>query len=390
MSKLWRFTALDTLFFRESRPMESIGNAELQSVFPPPMRTLAGAIRSQIGEHQQVNWQEFTENKHHDLRKIIGADDVIGSPLSFKGPFINFNGERLYPAPLNLIIHNQAVHQLTLGEPTHCDLGEQVQLPVLPEDCKKLKKLEHYWLKASDFQQLLHGKLPTLSDLLVSHDRVAPEDSPAYLYRQEPRLGIALNQQRRTVEESLLYQTRHLRLTEAISIDVEVDGLPDQYLPEASSLLRLGAEGRMAHVGLNNANDTLVTAPSADKAKGLILHLLTPAYFPATGNNQQAWHFLEDFEQTTVAGKTVWVGEIQGVVLHLHMAIIGQLQREGGWSLKERKPRTLKSLVPAGSCWYCTVENMSVAEAIKQLHGLQIGDEQQLGRGLIATGQWNR
>jgi CRISPR-associated protein Cmr3 len=373
--------------------MESIGNAELQSVFPPPMRTLAGAIRSQIGEYQQVDWQDFTENKHHVLREVIGDDDVIGSPLSFKGPFINFKNKRLYPAPLNLIAYTvdkqTIIHQLALGEPTHCDLGEQVQLPVLPEGCKKLKKLEHYWLKAGDFQQLLHGKPPALSDLLVSHDRIAPEDNHTYLYQQEPRLGIALNQQRRTVEESLLYQTRHLRLTEDISIDVEVDGLANQYLPEASSLLRLGAEGRMAHVGLKNTSDTLVTAPSADKAKGLILYLLTPAYFPATGNEQQAWHFLPDFEQTTVAGKTVWIGEIQGVVLHLHMAIIGRLQREGGWSLKERKPRTLKSLVPAGSCWYCTVENMSVTEAIKQLHGIQIGNEQQLGRGLIATGQWN-
>ncbi|WP_308874022.1 hypothetical protein [Thiothrix subterranea] len=32
--QLWRFKALDTWFFRESRPMESVGGSELLSAFP--------------------------------------------------------------------------------------------------------------------------------------------------------------------------------------------------------------------------------------------------------------------------------------------------------------------------------------------------------------------
>ncbi|WP_308874159.1 type III-B CRISPR module-associated Cmr3 family protein [Thiothrix subterranea] len=55
------FNATDTLFFRESRPMEALGEA--QSVFPPPVRTLAGAVRTLIGEHFQVQWHEFDQKK---------------------------------------------------------------------------------------------------------------------------------------------------------------------------------------------------------------------------------------------------------------------------------------------------------------------------------------
>lgn len=54
-----RFTALDTLFFRESRPYETIGGSELGSVFPPPPRTVAGAIRTAIGESLDADWKAF-------------------------------------------------------------------------------------------------------------------------------------------------------------------------------------------------------------------------------------------------------------------------------------------------------------------------------------------
>jgi CRISPR-associated protein Cmr3 len=52
----WRFSALDTLFFKESRPIESVGGSQLSSVFPPPARTLIGAIRTAIGEANSVDW----------------------------------------------------------------------------------------------------------------------------------------------------------------------------------------------------------------------------------------------------------------------------------------------------------------------------------------------
>lgn len=76
MTKLWRFEALDTLFFQESRPMESIGNAELSSVFPPPIKTIVGAIRNHLGEKEAVDWNEFQTNPNYPLKYKIGGDVV--------------------------------------------------------------------------------------------------------------------------------------------------------------------------------------------------------------------------------------------------------------------------------------------------------------------------
>ena len=42
-------TAYDTWFFREFRPHDAVGASELSSLFPPPIRTLAGALRTLIG-----------------------------------------------------------------------------------------------------------------------------------------------------------------------------------------------------------------------------------------------------------------------------------------------------------------------------------------------------
>lgn len=98
------FEALDTWFFRESRPQGSIGASELGSVFPPPVNTLLGAVRTAIGDafHQQhgTDWRQFAEL--NALQAIIGFADNLG-PLRCEGPFLSLKGERLYPAPANLM-----------------------------------------------------------------------------------------------------------------------------------------------------------------------------------------------------------------------------------------------------------------------------------------------
>ena len=66
------FTPLDTWFFRESRPHGSIGSSELGSVFPPPVRTLLGALRTLIGDtwlqRNSKSWRQFEELS--DLRNL--------------------------------------------------------------------------------------------------------------------------------------------------------------------------------------------------------------------------------------------------------------------------------------------------------------------------------
>ena len=57
------FEPVDSWFFRESRPHDAAGAAQLSSLFPPPIRTLAGAFKTLIGNSLGINWQQFARGE---------------------------------------------------------------------------------------------------------------------------------------------------------------------------------------------------------------------------------------------------------------------------------------------------------------------------------------
>lgn len=361
----WRFDPLDTWFFREARGFDTSGSHELSSLFPPPARTLAGAIRTLIGEQQGVDWEQFAQDgEYADLKGWIGAGDDLGA-LRLTGPYPLWQGERLYPAPLDLLAKGKAYRRLTPGAPVACDLG-MVRLPALDTPLPGAKPLEQAWLTGSDLRQVLNGQAP--SQVFRAGD----------LYAEESRLGIARDNRRRTTGiDGLLYQTRHLRAHDGLAIGAEVRGLPSALQP-ARGLTRFGGEGRTAAVTITPAPAPL-TAP-APEGQRLLLLLLTPADFG------KDW-FPPGFRPQQHDGLTVWCGDLHGISLILHSAVIGKAAREGGWDLLRQQSRPVKSLVPAGSVFFCSIEG-DPRHAVQALHGQHIGHDTALGRGELAVGLW--
>lgn len=380
--KTCRFTAMDTLFFRESRPMESIGGSELGSVFPPPVRTLSGAVRASVADDDPT-FITGNLDKHPALQDLIGYGDDLGS-LHFQGVWVVRSGQRLYPVPLNLRGDNSYgrfdVARLQPGAPQTCDLGEGVCLPELPGDWqgRKSSSLENYWVTSATLAQILSGKLPEGEQFISAAD----------LYQEEARLGIARDNVQRTVLQSRLYQTRHVRLHEGVWFELDVCNLPDAHCFK-HRLSRLGGEGRLAQMQLLAHQHDFPQAPAQPQAcRGILLHLLTPARF---GVRQAHWllpgkaaHWKREWQQ----GRAVWRGELEGIRLSLHCMASGRVHREGGWDMAKRCPRPVQSFLPAGTTWYCTLDDNNYAAAVTALHGKQIGREQQLGRGLLAVGLW--
>ncbi|MDQ2694856.1 MAG: hypothetical protein M3Z21_05650 [Pseudomonadota bacterium] len=381
----WRFDPLDTWFFRESRPHGTISGSELESLFPPPVRTLCGAVRTLIGDLSGANWTAFRDNPDPDLKARIGHGDDLG-PLSFKGPWLtrlnNGGVQRLYPVPAFLLASGQddkrRLHRLRPGDPVECDLGRGVRLPVLEKDERGAKPLEGVWLTAAGLKAVLQGRLPEPADVVEEK-----------LYDDEPRLGIARDNRRRTAQEQMLYQTRHLRLRDQVAVELDVAGAA--LTPVSGSTVRLGGEGRVALVS-GRATPKLPSISSTDGATGLILCLMTPADPVDPGKKPEDLRkspLLPGFRKVEESSPTVWRGEINGVSLTCHCAVIGKPRREGGWDLVRRGPRPVRSLIPAGSAWFCTVDGNDLSRAIDALHGTQIGTEQKLGRGILAVGLWN-
>jgi CRISPR-associated protein Cmr3 len=361
----WLFNPLDTWFFREARGFDTSGSNTLSSLFPPPARTVAGAIRTLIGEQQGVNWNRFADaNEYIELKQIIGVGDDLGA-LKLTGPYPVWNDERLYPAPLHLLAKDANYRFLEPGDVVDCDLGK-VQLPCIQQPLAGAKPLENCWLTAADLQKVLKQKSP--DNVFKAKD----------LYTEEPRLGIARNNQQRTGIDGLLYQTRHLRPRLELAIGVGIAGIPDSYQLQ-QGIVRLGGEGRASAVSINHEAKAQIELPNLTGNK-LLLMLLTNADF---GNQ---W-FPPNFKSVEYDGIRKWQGIINGIQLTIECAVIGKAAREGGWDLVKQRPRPVKSLIPAGSVYFCTVVG-DVKNAANHLHGCRIGTDTALGRGELVVGTW--
>jgi CRISPR-associated protein Cmr3 len=390
----WRFGALDTWFFREARPFDTIGSPELDSHFPPPAPTVAGAIKTLIGRQTGIDWRGFKP------RGEDGPDDerhsLLGK-LQLCGPFLCRDKEPLFPAPLFLLAKKKKheagkadgsaaekkpellLSRLRIGGPVETDLGI-VRLPELPksgnDDADKgYKPLETAWLTTSGLESALNGDLPKPGDVFQADA----------LFDQESRLGIGRNNKTGTADDSQLYTTRHIRPRDGVGLLVGVAGLPSDVLkPEP---IRLGGEGRLALVDSLPGGLALPAKPTPTDTHGLILILLTPA------DLDDCWRLPKSgptFCPERDSGEAkYWRVEVNGVRLKVYSAVLGKPRREGGWHLAEGRPRRVDSFVPAGSAWYCTVDgDTSLPDAIEALHLKQIGDGKRLGRGLLAVGLW--
>ncbi|MBL3529332.1 MAG: type III-B CRISPR module-associated protein Cmr3 [gamma proteobacterium endosymbiont of Lamellibrachia anaximandri] len=375
MSRL-RFEPIDTWFFRESRPHATVGGNELQSLFPPPIQTLAGAVRTSIGDAMGVNWDLFKQGNAPEVQALIGQGKDLGQ-LAFRGPWPTLEKERLYPWPANLlqgIVEGDtkpSLGRLAIGGVVNCHLG-RVRLPVLDDKSRGRTSNEKGWITPAAMAAVLKGELPR-SEACRSEDE---------LLVREPRLGIALEPGQRTTQEGNLYQTNHLRLEKGVGIEVELNGLDQHDSLQLPPVVRLGGESRLASLDVTEEESILPDLPKPNEhTRGIILYLLADARFD--NNNWLPQNFTKNSEGPV----HYWTGEIKGIGLKVISAVLGKSRRVGGWDLLNDQPKEVTSLIPAGSLYYCEVEG-DLNRALKALHGAQIGEDNTLGRGLLAAGLW--
>ena len=410
------FTPVDSWYFRESRPHGAAGGDRLESLFPPPVKTLTGAIRTRLGDSLNVDWQAFRRGeamwRDISLNTLLGDNDSTGS-LRFGPVQIMVGSDPLYPWPALLMektgvgekSDNYSYARLKPGSVVHCDLG-CVALPELEwseqkegPDMSGGKIAQKDYLTGPFLEQLLNGDTPGAE--MAEKGEVRQKA----LFDLESRLGIARNQATGTVEEGMLYQTSHLRLQDAVSIALSRARLQDAVsislslagLPEAvadqlqrdiqqSPLIRLGAEGRMAAITMAPLDQPL--QPKAPKPKGdeqgFMIMLLCEGDFGDISHSP-----LPGFNPTvTERGQTVWHGQLNGMAAQLHTVMAGKPVRRGGWDLKRGRPAAMKSYVPAGSCYFLKpLGGASVVDALR-LHGQAIGHQTNWGYGRIACGLW--
>lgn len=384
--RCYRFHPVDTWFFRESRPHGSAGSQELESLFPPPATTLLGALRTLAGDRAGVDWHDYaTWPQAQPLRARIGVGEDLGE-LDVAACLLAVDNRPVFPVPYTLLRRDEYTFaQLVPGVPVACDLGPRVRLPAL-EPAGPARSLGQAWIGADAFGDLLAGELPRHGAEIWT--AVADDARPA-LAQVEPRLGIARDAVRGTVEEGMLYQTRHVRPAEPnLNVALYLSGAQN-LLPDRATV-RLGGEGRMATVSVD-AECTAIPLPPAPSAPAqqrcFALYLLSAARF-VDSTGAPTW-LLPGFTLDAGADSTCWCGELGGARLRLHCAVLGKPVRVGGWDLARQRPKPLVSYVPAGSVYFLSVvDGTPLAAVIERLHGERLGLQTRAGHGLVACGTW--
>jgi len=367
------FSAVDSLYFRGSRPHASAG----ASIFPPPPGTFAGALRTRLGDVLGLDWSAFNRGSCRsrralpdglDLASLMGTEDDTGL-LEFSAPVVRKDGKPLYPMPAVLLKTDAGVVKLELGSAVRTDLGH-VRLPALPEGVRNARPLDGCWLTADGMQQFLNGGVPEQGHIIEKDQ----------LVRHECRLGIARDQARGTVRPGMLYPADHLRLAPDVdfAIRVTLPGAAAELLLDdirRNPLQRFGGEGRMAGLTASVVDpERLLPEPAANPG---LLTLMTDMLPDETGDLLP----LPGFRRTTVDGVDCWQGEIDGTGVYVLSVASGKARRIGGWDIRNNCPRPVQSYLPAGSCFY--VRPVNGGDSLQELHGRQIGRRTDFGFGTI-------
>ncbi len=362
-------TPQDAWFFRDGRPYNhgESNQADVESLFPPPARTLTGALRAALARAN--GWDGKRGGWPCNVTEAFGDGPSNLGQLQFAGPFLirqttADQGEALWPLPRHLLGRIESdkwtpkafLHPAE--QPTETDCGRR-RLPEIPRSVAEregLKPAESSWVTLAGLNDILAGRLPAANTIF----------KPADLWRAEARIGLKRDATTKTVGEGDLYSPTYVRLCRGISLGVGFSGLPAG-MNNLPGLFPLGGESRLAQAGPWPGNP-LPNVPAAKSFQAdmngkvrFIAVLLTPGRFD-TGQP-----LVEDVE--------------------LLSACIGKPLLIGGWDSLKHQPLPLEPFVPAGSVWFFEAAADRLP-GVLELHGRWIGQHTAHGFGQIAIGVW--
>jgi CRISPR-associated protein Cmr3 len=210
----------------------------------------------------------------------------------------------------------------------------------------------------------LSGGLPSPDDVVSSDE----------LWRDEPRVGIQRDDSTGTVREQMLYTSRHVRPSHRVGIGMRVQGVPDGWRAQCAEIMPLGGEGRLAHVE-DWAGDGVCQAGWEEilSNRNAMVIALTP---------------IDPGEALYLPGDRI--GEAGDVTVV--SACLPRVERVGGWASdgKRSGPLPLRSLLPAGTTFFCEVgDPVALRSAYDAAGGLlRVGRWQRWGLGAVALGVW--
>ncbi len=248
----YKFTPVDTLFFKGAQPMNLGENHTASHIFPPPARTISGALRTAVLVQNGISFEEYgSGNAPENIYDVIGEPDK-NAPFTLTGPLFMVKRQVYVPAPYSWFMKKDCE-----TEKINVVRGKLIKSPLLKSGSGKF-----FWAKGKD------GNLVSLGGMWIKNQDLneAPEIMKVKkiqdFFENEPRTGIALDKGRK-VREGHLYSFNHARLHKNVSMIFGTDS--DLPLAE-HGVLKIGAEQRFGWY--RKKSDNLLEFNDTGKGKG--------------------------------------------------------------------------------------------------------------------------
>ncbi len=368
--------AFDTLFFRDGRPFEIGGYANLQ--MPPSPSNFYGAIRSALIASKPGGFDKIKIDQDETLRAVVGeVGDSEGktAKLQILGPLFarktSENVTSYFPLPRDLLVYSadgseerklsrRYLIQTNLKElPKGIETNSSTRMFLINPYAESMSS-EALLLSDDTFARYLNGDLKLPFEIDYDQNVIKLEQ----LFKSDYREGIALKSKQKNVEKSRLFTMQHLVFNnnpdEPYGFVLEILNNPIQL--GDSAYLRLGGDGKVAHIKAVDINwgDVEKIKESIDSNKLFKVYLATPAIFEL-GWKSKAMH-------------NGYFDEYPGLEFELLTAASGRSEIYGGYDIVANVPKVSFPAVPAGSVYYFKLIKGTADDVINAFHQKCISD----------------
>jgi CRISPR-associated protein Cmr3 len=339
----------DSLFIRGNLAFGDSGEHGSGSL-PPPPSLFAGAFRSAILGRDAEALAGFVQHGRCQDERLAACLGTPTQPGAFRVSWLSLaaqadsqhdGAEALTLLPADLLCLESGFAPLKpRALPAGVESGGELPLRATLASARQEKPTGGLCLRQAGLAPYLADEIPTAAQAV----------SAGTLHTRDPRLGIGLDTDARSVEKGLIYTTEGFAFSPPAQAEkpspfattgflVGIEGA-DELLPQRG-LLRLGGDGKSAEYRRVDFTPPAVSLNAIARTRHFRLICQTPALSDA------GWLL----PGVTRQGETY---RLQGSAFsaRLACAALGRREIVSGWDLFHWKPKDAQVAIPAGSVFW--------------------------------------